>query len=219
MFELNNSIDAKLTRLGELIDTNIMQNFIVFGISTIFLIIPEQTEDLPEFLGLDPSQYIILIPLILVFLFVKFGFVSLRFLQLIAERDKTILKMVDGMENKKEHLIRLKNVYRLSSFGEVFYKTLIFKGVEINGYKEELTKAFKPFTFIWIIFIIVTNTLLSFFFLDIYFDEKQYYFLISLSIGILIIIGCYVDYFKKIRHIKKDINEFYAEWKDQNPEL
>lgn len=219
LFELNNTIDAKLTRLGKSIDTNIMHNFIVFGIFTLYLLARDHFYNLPGYEDLKPDQYLIFIPLLLVFLFVRFGFVSLRFLKLMVERDKTILTMVKVLEDKKEHLIRLKNVYRLSSFGEVFYKTLIFGGIEFEDYKEEPTKTYKVFTYVCIIFIVIVNTLLTGVFLCKYFIEGDFYLFGLMLFGILIMAGSYVDYLKKLKLIKKDIVDFYDDWLEQDASL
>lgn len=213
LFELNNTIDAKLTRLGKSIDTNIIQNFVIFGIFTFPLLALNM--DLPIIYGIKSDIYLLLVPIVLVFLFVRFGFITLRFLNLMVERDKAILEIVKKSNYEIENLKRLKNVYRQSSFGEVFYKSLIFKGIEFKGYKEELTKFYKPFTFVWIILVVVTNTLLTVGYLYKYLVLKNYYFFIILIIGIIIITICYVDYYLKIKQIKKEMRAFYLDWKTQ----
>lgn len=214
--ELNATIDEKLTRLGKAIDMNILQNFIVFGIFTLPLLAPG-TFSLPKIYGVSPEQYQFIIPLVLVILFVRFGFITLRFLRLIVERDKTILTIVASMKDKTAHLKRLKNVYRQSSLGEVYYKTLVFPGINYLDYIEEPTKSYRAFTYFWIS-IIVANTLLTVIYLYQYIHGKLWYFSILLFLGILIIIFSYVDYFIKIKRIKQDMQNFYLKWLDENIE-
>src|SRR5205085_8412132 len=97
-----------------------------------------------------------LIPVAILYAFVQFGFISLRGLNLMAERDKLLCELDKDLPFD---VLRLKIIFRSDSFLEIFYKTLIFDGIRTATGAEEPTKIYKAFVIFWIILIVFGNTL------------------------------------------------------------
>ena len=194
-------IDGKLTSIGKTLNGNIIQNIIIFLLSIVAIFPTGIAGLLPPLYNLTPEKYLQLVPVAILYSFVQFGFVSLRGLNLMAERDKLIreLKRVSPVD-----LQRLRIIFRSDSFLEVFYKTLIFDG-------EEPTKIYKAFVIFWIILIVCGNTVFLFWFMIKNIIAGNAVMAIFLVIAALTSLGAYRDYWFKARKLRADMSAFFKD--------
>ncbi len=200
-------VDAKLSSIGKRLNTNVIQNIIVFLLSTIAVFAQSIAALLPPLYDLEPKKYLQLVPVAILYVFVQFGFVSLRGLHLMAERDRLILEL-----NKIStfEILRFKIIFRLDSFLEIFYKTLVFDGIKTpDGIEEEPTKIYKAFVLFWIVLIVCGNTLYLMWFMYKNIIEGNSVLAIFLVIACITIIGAYRDYWFKTKKLRKSIADFF----------
>jgi hypothetical protein len=192
-------IDAKLTSIGKTLNGNIIQNIIIFLLSIIAIFATGIAALLPPLYDLTPEKYLQLVPVAILYSFVQFGFVSLRGLHLMAERDKLTREL--GKISPID-LQRLRIIFRSDSFLEVFYKTLIFDG-------EEPTKIYKAFVIFWIILIVCGNTVFLVWFMIKNINGGNAVMAIFLVIAVLTSIGAYRDYWFKAKKLRAGMVVFF----------
>lgn len=200
-------VDTKLESIGKRLNIIIGQGVLIFLLCIIDIFSSETQSLLPEILGLEPSQYLQLLPVGIFYSFIQFGFLSLRGLYLISERDILIVEL-SASESKVE-LTRIKNIFRLVSFLEIFYKTLIYDGVTTKVEQEEKKFMYKAFSLMSIIFINFGNNAFLIYYLVKYLDLKDsidytnYPLIIFCAIAIIVTILAYYDYFFKVKRLRK----------------
>lgn len=191
------TIDNKLTRTGRSIDFNIVEFYLILGFYIARIWMEWDTDNSPDFFGLEAELYFPIVPIVSVFIFVRFGFVSLRAMRLIVERDLLIKEKAANNEERRT----LTNIYRQSSFEEVFYEMLI---LDKKTRRARAGQSAVPFG---LVAIVAPIAIVMIFGVGYHFFDaicaKSWVYVVLYSLGLLAIVWCSYEYNRKRNLIRE----------------
>lgn len=224
-YDLLKGVSERIEKLCVSFDKNLIIQylFLLFGVSTLVETFSQNAAEnlfkkfLPESLigfEIDPNQIEFVFPVIISIFIFKFGLISLKLLRLFAERDLLIISMIDlkedsNLESKIDQLKFLKGAFRYESLGGLFYRIMVFKGIEISRYQEEPNHRYKYFIIILINCVVWFNSIFVLFLLFKTFLHSEYTFGLFLIISAVTIVFSFFDFFPKLNVIRSRIESEY----------